>query len=56
MRTLLVALGLAALAGCGLDGPPERPDPAPREEAGTDTPQSRVTIGGSGYIGVSGSR
>lgn len=43
----LIALGL--LAGCGLDGPPKRP---PAEAA----PPSSVTITGSGYGGVAGSR
>lgn len=33
------------LAGCGLDGPPIRP------EAPDPAPQTGVVIGGSGYIG-----
>jgi len=27
MRGLLLVLGLAVLAGCGVDGAPERPEP-----------------------------
>ncbi|WP_165455753.1 hypothetical protein [Paracoccus subflavus] len=42
--TILVVTGLA---GCGVDGPPERPVPAPRTAA-----QSNVSISGHATMGV----
>ena len=54
----LVALGaLVFLAACGIDGPPERPEPRevpPPEEEAAETPPG--TPGGPTFtIGVSGS-
>ena len=52
MSRLLLGLALLAVAGCGIDGPPE--PPLPKEEtarATGDRGNSRVTVGVSGYMG-----
>ncbi|WP_138467506.1 hypothetical protein [Poseidonocella sp. HB161398] len=44
-------LALALLAGCGADGPPQRPQP---EEEETAQRSPGVTISGSASMGVTG--
>lgn len=51
-RQIAAALLLAALAACGADGPPERPEP--REEAQTLSPGPNIVVTGSVGFGVTG--
>ncbi len=46
-------LALALLAGCGADGPPQRPQP---EEEETAQRSPGVTVSGSASLGAGGSR
>jgi predicted small lipoprotein YifL len=52
MRAALL-LSVLALAACGVDGPPVAPDADGQPAAG---PGTRVTIGGTATVGVSGGR
>ncbi|WP_139840040.1 argininosuccinate lyase [Pseudoruegeria sp. SK021] len=45
IRLMFVAGVLAILAGCGVDGAPERPEPK-------SAPASGVSVIGSGYVGA----
>ncbi len=45
LRIAALAALLALMAGCGVDGPPTRPEPAPAPAPGID-------ISGEGRIGV----
>lgn len=54
MRPLLAAfLALAALAGCGADGPPQPPEPRPETRPET-RPEPGLTVTGRVEIGVTG--
>jgi len=44
-RLLAAALVLTALAACGVDGEPERPEPRPA---------SAISVSGTAEIGISG--
>ena len=54
---ILAVAGLAMLGACGLEAPPEQPEPAPAEEEEASRATSggpRVTVGADGYVGAAG--
>ncbi|MCR9086899.1 MAG: argininosuccinate lyase [Rhodobacteraceae bacterium] len=52
MRHFVLILTLLAVAGCGIDGPPEPPPPKEEtERAAGDRGGTQVTVGVSGYMG-----
>lgn len=52
VRHFVLILTLLAVAGCGIDGPPEPPPPKEEtERAAGDRGGTQVTVGVSGYMG-----
>lgn len=52
MRHIILTLALLAVAGCGIDGPPQAPPPKEEtERAAGDRGGTQVTVGVSGYMG-----